>query len=64
MARNQKLKKKLGYYEIDIMDNLCYVTVAVNSKEYTEKFLHDSVNKKQKALRKRAQDFSFQDFEE
>ena len=31
-------RKKLGYYEIESVDNPCYVTIAVNPKEYSEVF--------------------------
>ena len=54
-ARNQELKRKLGYYEIEYRDGPCYVTVAVNPKEYIGKFESDSVTKKHKGLRKGAQ---------
>ena len=37
-ARKEKRKKELGSYEIEHIDNPCYVTLAVNPKEYFELF--------------------------
>ena len=48
--RKPKRQKKLGLYEVD---NLCYVTLAVNPKEYFELFRDYSINKKHKDIKKR-----------
>ena len=45
-ARKENLGKFLGYFEIEHIDNLCFVTVAVNPKEYYESFDDNSFNKK------------------
>ena len=37
-ARDESLKKKLGYFSIKKIDDPCVVTVAVNPKEYFEAF--------------------------
>ena len=40
-------QKVLGLYEVENIDDLCYVTLAVNPKEYFEYFKSKSVNKNQ-----------------
>ena len=50
--RNKSLKKKLGYFSIERIDDPCMVAVAVNPKEYFENFKSENVNKKHKGLRK------------
>ena len=47
-ARKEKWKKKLGLYDTERIDNPCYVTLAVNPKEYFEFFQDYSSNKKHK----------------
>ena len=47
MLQNLK-NKKLGRYEIEDIDNPCFVTPAVNPKEYFKFFSDDSVNKAQR----------------
>ena len=37
-ARKEQKRKKLGYYEIEHIDNLCMLTLAVNPKDYLELF--------------------------
>ena len=48
--QNQKV---LGLYEVEHIDDPCYVTLAVNPKEYFEHFKSDNVNKKHKGFKKR-----------
>ena len=45
-ARKEKRKKKLGLYKKEHIDNPCYVTLAVNAKEYFEIFKDYTTNKK------------------
>ena len=47
--QNQKV---LGLYEAEHIDDPCYVTLAVNPKEYFEYFQSDAVNKKHKGIKK------------
>ena len=61
-VRNEHLRKKLGYFPIENIDNLCVVIVAVNRKEYFEEFKSQSVNKKHKGLRKGANGMEFEDY--
>ena len=51
-ARKSKRQKKLGLYEVERIGNPCYVTLAVNSKEYFELFRNYSRNKKHKGIKK------------
>ena len=51
-ARKKNRKKKLGLYETENIDNPCYVTLAVNPKEYFEVFKNYKTNKKHKGIKK------------
>ena len=48
-ARKEYLKKCLGYFEIENINNPCFVSVAVNPKEYYESFEDYSFNENTKA---------------
>ena len=60
--RNTNLRKKLGYFSIENIDEPYLVTVAVNPKEYFEQFESDIVNKKRKGLRKNASDMELENY--
>ena len=47
-------QKVLGLYEVENIDDLCYVTLAVNPKEYFEYFKSESVNKKTQRYQERS----------
>ena len=49
MPQNQKV---LGLYEIENINDPCFVTLAVNPKEYFEYFKSENVNKKHKGIKK------------
>ena len=51
-ARKTSRKKKVGYYVVENIDNLCYVTIAVDPKEYFEIFKNQKMNKKHKGIKK------------
>ena len=51
-AKKENKRKKLGYYEIENIDNSCILTPAVNPKEYLELFLDKTLNKKHKGIKK------------
>ena len=61
-VRDETLQKKCGYYEIEHIDDLCYITIAVNPREYIEKFLSEKVNKKHKGLKKGSSGMDIQNF--
>ena len=47
-----KDQKVLGLYEVEHIEDPCYVTLAVNPKEYFEYIKSDSTNKKHKGVKK------------
>ena len=59
---NGLLKKKLGFYSIEIIDDPCLVTVAFNPKEYIETFESENISKKHKSLRKGARGMEFENY--
>ena len=61
-ARKLSRKKKLGYYEIESKDNPCYVTLAVNPKEYFEVFKNQKTNEKYKGIKKGSHVMAFKNF--
>ena len=62
LVKDECLKKKLGYYSIENIDHPCIVTIAVNPREYFEKFESENVNKKHKVLRKGAKGMEFKNY--
>ena len=61
-ARKLSRKTKLGYYEIESIDNPCYVTLAVSPKEYFEVFKNQRTNKKHKGIKKGSHGMEFENF--
>ena len=59
--QNQKV---LGLYEVEHIDGPCYVTLAVNSKEYFEYFKSDNENKKLKGIKKRFLGMEYENYAE
>ena len=55
-CRNPNLKKQVGLFEVENIDKSNIVTIALNPKEYCEKFNDYSDNKKYKGLKKSAPD--------
>ena len=45
-------KKVLGLYKVEHVNDPCYVTLAVNPKEYFEFFTSEKMNKKHKGIKK------------
>ena len=62
-ALETSLSKKLGYYEIEHIDDPCQGTIAVNYKEYFECFKIDETNKKHKGLKKGSAGMNYENFE-
>ena len=51
-VQNEKLKKQVGLFEIESINNANVITIALNPKEYYEKYIDDSDNKRYKGLKK------------
>ena len=56
------MEKKLGLYDTERIDNPCYVTLAVNPKEYFEFFQDYSSNKKHKGIKKGSRRMEFSNY--
>ena len=61
-ARKEQKRKKLGYYEIEHIDNPCILTLAVNPKDYLELFEDKNLNKKHKKVKKGSSGLGFKNF--
>ena len=61
MPQNQKV---LGLYEVENINDPCFVTLAVNPKEYLEYFKSENVNKKHKGIKKGLVGMDFENFAE
>ena len=61
-ARNASLRRKLGYYEIEHIDDPCEVTIAVNPKEHLEKFQSEATNKNHKGLKRGSKGMEFENY--
>ena len=57
-------EKVLGLYEIENINDPCYVTLAVNPKEYFEYFESEKCNKKHKGIKKGAKGMVYQNYAE
>ena len=55
-------KKQMGLYEIENIDNPNVCTIAVNPKEYFEKFKNKDFNKKHKGVKKGTAGMMFQNY--
>ena len=51
-VRKENTRKQLGLYEIEYIEDPCFVTIATNPKEYIEYFQSEYINKKHKEIRK------------
>ena len=50
-CRNEDLRKRYGLFEIESIDKANVITITLNPKEYYERFLCHSDNKKHKGLK-------------
>ena len=55
--QNKKLKKQVGLYEVEHINNPNIITVAINPNEYFEQYKNCSINKKGYKARYRGYDF-------
>ena len=51
-CRNESLKKRVGFFEVENIDTPNIITIALNPKEYYERFADTTDNKKHKGLKK------------
>ena len=56
------MKKKVGFYEVESIDDANIVTIAVNPKEYFEVFRNKAINKKHKGVKKSTPGMNFEAF--
>ena len=61
-CQNQKLRKQDGLFEIENIDKPNIITIALNPKEYYERFNDHSDNKKHKGLKKSTPDMDFDSY--
>ena len=59
---NHSTKKQMGLYEIENIDNQNICTIAVNPKEYFEKFRNRKINKKHKGVRRDTPGMCFESY--
>lgn len=59
---DESLKQKLGYYEIESIDNPCQIVLAINPKEYFKQFWEHKSNEKHKGVKKVSADIAFKNF--
>ena len=50
--QNKPLKKQIGLYEIESIDNPNIITISINPKEYFEKYRDKRINKKTLRLKR------------
>ena len=62
--RNENVKKEMGLDEIENIDNANICTIALNPKEYFEKFKNRSINKKHKGVRRDTPGVNFESYAE
>ena len=63
-ARKENLRKCLGYFETENVDNPCFLSIACNPKEYYELFENSCVNKKHKGIKKGSSGMNFENYAE
>ena len=63
-VQNKSLKKQVGLYEVENINNTNILTIAINPKEYFEKYKDFSINKKHKGLKKNTPGMDFEAYSE
>ena len=61
---DENTKKVMGLYEINNIDNPNICTIAINPKEYFEKFKNRKINKKHKGVRRGTPRMNFESYAE
>ena len=59
---DKESEKKLGYFEIEHIDDPCILTIACNPKDYFEMFEDTNINKKHKGIKKGFSGLCFENF--
>ena len=62
LCQNESLRKKVGLYEVESVDNGNMITIAVNPKESFEVFKNKTINKKHKGVKKPTPGMNFETF--
>ena len=61
-CRNERLRKNVGLFEVENIDNANVITIALNPKGYYERFVNYSNNKKHKGIKKLTPDMDFDSY--
>ena len=61
-CRNESLKKRVGFFEVENIDTPNIITIALNPKEYYERFADTIDNKKHKGLKKSTPNMDFDSY--
>ena len=62
--QNEGTRKVMGLYEVENLDNANLCTIAINPKEYLEKFKDRKINKKHKGVRPDTPSMTFESYTE
>ena len=63
-VQNKSLKKQVGLYEGENINNANILTIVINPKEYFKKYKDFSINKKHKGLKKNTPGMDFEAYSE
>ena len=61
-CRNTDLKKRVGYFEVENIDKANIITIALNPKEYYERFVDTTDNKKHRGLHRSTSGMDFDSY--
>ena len=61
-CRNTNLKKSVGYFKVENIDKANIITISLNPKEYYERFVNTTDNKKHKSLHKSTPGMDFDSY--
>ena len=61
-VQDRSTKKQMGLFEIENIDNQNICTIAINPKEYFEKFKNRKINKKHKGVRRDTSGMNFENY--
>ena len=61
-CRNEGLKKRVGFFETENVRKPNVITIALNPKEYYERFIDHSDNKKHKGIKKSTPGMDFDSY--